>query len=688
MIKRKRLVSIKGLKYRARRELASTLPNRLIEQVNNFDISGGPSILDEEHEEFEQENSIANYRPLNDYQIDSRQYDAVSLSNPLSEIRQLANRNQVKVNYHEDVIKSVGEFIQKWTVEFNIQRSAITVLLHFLNEFFPNLPLDSRTLLGTPRKTNIVPLNPGTYHHLGLESHLIDLIRRYGMIPELLLLAINLDGVPIFSDSVENNFWVILGRVRQLSQCVFPIGLYRGKHKPGDFNELLKYFVAEYLKLKNQFEIDGFEVKLKIDYLALDAPARSETLGVHNHNAYEGCPRCDIEGVWLNNRMCFPGPIGNKRTNESFRNKRDLNYHIRRTILEDIEDLDLVEDIIIDYLHVVLLGIMKKLLTLWFGLKGMFTGTKETISEMLIDLNEWRPMEFGRCFREVKYFKSFHGTELRTFLLKTGPVVLKDKISVECYDNFMKLHAAIRILTDKNLSKSILHVAETLLNDFVFEFGEIYGRHYMSHNVHMLLHICEDVIKYGPLDEFSCFPFENYMTPIKEFVNGNNFVLEQVSKRCEEQLNASQIVSVRKSNEHGNIELIWKKQNLEIKYKGLKFDSSQKNRFMLTIDKRIVVISKIFEQDGKVTVEGNVILNKEPMYQFPVNSENFGIYRCKEPYNYEMDVKLEVDQIEAKLFAIPSREIKGKNGNKLTFDYFLNFFPVYPSSELFSASFN
>ena len=46
---------------------------------------------------------------------------------------------------------------------------------------------------------------------------------------------------------------------------------------------------------------------------------------------------------------------------------------------------------------------------------------------------------------------------------------------------------------------------------FIILFGECY----VSHNVHNLLHICDDVSNFGPLDSYSAFCFENYLGILK-----------------------------------------------------------------------------------------------------------------------------------------------------------------------------
>lgn len=85
------------------------------------------------------------------------------------------------------------------------------------------------------------------------------------------------------------------------------------------------------------------------------------------------------------------------------------------------------------------------------------------------------------------------------------------------YLNFLTLHVAIRILSCAIYVEQPHYVdyAQELLLHFVKSFQIIYGKGKVSHNVHNLLHICDDVKKFGKLDNFSAFKFENYMSTIK-----------------------------------------------------------------------------------------------------------------------------------------------------------------------------
>jgi len=51
------------------------------------------------------------------------------------------------------------------------------------------------------------------------------------------------------------------------------------------------------------------------------------------------------------------------------------------------------------------------------------------------------------------------------------------------------------------------------------------------YNVHNLLHLCSDVRTFGPVDNFSAFRFENFMTSIKKQIRKNEKSLQQLIKR-------------------------------------------------------------------------------------------------------------------------------------------------------------
>lgn len=113
-------------------------------------------------------------------------------------------------------------------------------------------------------------------------------------------------------------------------------------------------------------------------------------------------------------------------------------------------------------------------------------------------------------------------------------MVLKGILNDECYKHFICLHICFRILLTPDINIKLVDFSERLLIYFVDKFEKLYGKHFVSHNVHGLLHIVDDYRKFGFLDRCSCFPFENYMKVLKKMVRKHEKPLEQVIKRYEE----------------------------------------------------------------------------------------------------------------------------------------------------------
>lgn len=79
-----------------------------------------------------------------------------------------------------------------------------------------------------------------------------------------------------------------------------------------------------------------------------------------------------------------------------------------------------------------------------------------------------------------------------------------------------------------------LNRAEDLLKAFVLDFQTLYGDKNVTFNVHNLLHIVGDVRKFGPMDSFSAFRFENYIGKVKKLVRKGDKLLTQIHRRLSE----------------------------------------------------------------------------------------------------------------------------------------------------------
>lgn len=111
----------------------------------------------------------------------------------------------------------------------------------------------------------------------------------------------------------------------------------------------------------------------------------------------------------------------------------------------------------------------------------------------------------------------------------TGPVCLLREIDNSIYKNFLLLHAIIFLLSLPNASENV-ELAKKLRNAFI-HFEQMYGSRHLVYNVHILIRLPDDVAKYGQLDQFSAFPFENYLGLLKKMLREPNCELGQVVHR-------------------------------------------------------------------------------------------------------------------------------------------------------------
>lgn len=191
-----------------------------------------------------------------------------------------------------------------------------------------------------------------------------------------------------------------------------------------------------------------------------------------------------------------------------------------------------------DSLHLLHLGVMKRMLFGWRDGSFRNSGTKwsfNTISSMSYFLNKCKmPREIHRAVRGLDCLPHWKGTEYRTFLLYVGIIALKDHTSYEVYQNFLLLFSAVTICESRDFSH-LLPVAKIMLEHFLEGFQEIYGSAYMTSNFHNLAHLVDEVMRFGELNSFSAYPFENMLGYIKRLIRNGRNPLSQLARRITEQ---------------------------------------------------------------------------------------------------------------------------------------------------------
>lgn len=446
---------------------------------------------------------------------------------------------------------SLENKLQKLISKYHVSHNFVNELLVILRSEGLKLPKDSRTLLKTPKKHEIISIEPGLYIHIGIEFMITPILTKYfDKIKDtsIIKLSLNIDGLPTTKSS-KSNFWPILISfidIHELSKIVVPVGIYHGKFKkPNSISDFLNPFISEMeLLLVNGLSINNKTFFLNISQIICDAPAKAFILNVKGHNAYHSCNSCIVEGVFLNNRMAFPDLNSSLRTNISFRNQHDEDYHKGFCPLT-IFNTNIVDNVVLEYMHNICLGVVKRLLLFWKKgkkpVRFLNDDISNEISSELICLKAFFPKEFSRSPRSLEELEYWKATEFRSFLLYSGPIVLKGRLKKSLYKHFMLLHCAIRLLLSGDTCMVYNDVANDLLRQFVEEYSFLYGEEYITYNVHGLIHIAHFVKIHGPLDKFSAFKFENCLQMIKMSLKNARFPLQDVFNRIIEQTNIEKV---------------------------------------------------------------------------------------------------------------------------------------------------
>lgn len=240
---------------------------------------------------------------------------------------------------------------------------------------FNKFPVDARTILkknlSKNKQMEILSVPPGIYYHFEVANGLKNLSNYFKFPEKVLKIFIGIDGLPLTKSS-SSTFGPILGSV--LSEfvgypIVFLIGLYRGKDKPKDSNLFLKDLVEELMVLSQDSIISYGRKLIYAHGFCCDTPAKSFVLKTKGHTGFFSCPRCTIEGVYFENLVCFPNTKFTKRTHNDFLLRSNEEHHITDTmsLITKVPNIDLINSFPLDYMQLVCLGAMKKLIFLWLG---------------------------------------------------------------------------------------------------------------------------------------------------------------------------------------------------------------------------------------------------------------------------------------------------------------------------------
>ncbi|KAG0434329.1 hypothetical protein HPB47_019180 [Ixodes persulcatus] len=187
-----------------------------------------------------------------------------------------------------------------------------------------------------------------------------------------------------------------------------------------------------------------------------------------------------------------------------------------------------------DYMHCVLLGVVRQVTELWFSNVGEdhYIGAPTTLAVVDQRLQGQRPhLCSNRPPRLIKLGKYWKASEWEAWLLYYCLPCLRDILPEELLEHFALLVSGLYLLLQNHVTLEDVDISTTKITKFVVLMQYHYGEAQMTSNVHTLLHLPKSVLLHGPLWSLSCFEFENNMGHLLKLVSSSNGIPFQILSR-------------------------------------------------------------------------------------------------------------------------------------------------------------
>ncbi|KAE8743360.1 hypothetical protein FOCC_FOCC011059, partial [Frankliniella occidentalis] len=352
--------------------------------------------------------------------------------------------------------------------------------------------------------------------------------------------------------SVKSKVWPILCRLSatdfSYESAPFLVSVFCGKMDPIPA-EFLRDFVCEAKDLEtNGMKINGIRYEVRFQKFIADQPARAKMKCVNGEGprSLVQCERCTIIGKTANFITHFSSSEVRRsnptlRTDQSVRRRLQPSYHKDADSPLLALNVDMCFLMCYDPMHILYCGVVHRLWDFIVGIRrGSFHLTvgevKKVNDFMEKELTPQLPTDFSRSLRGIDSYKMYKGTEWRRFLLYDGILIFKKFLPNRCYKNFLLLSCSVRILSSQELLKqeNLMTAAKVLLDMFVGDCEKKFGKDFLVMKVHCLTHLVEEVKRHGPLDRFSAFPFESYLSRINKAMRAHGRCIEQIVGRVME----------------------------------------------------------------------------------------------------------------------------------------------------------
>ncbi|KAJ8050043.1 hypothetical protein HOLleu_03078 [Holothuria leucospilota] len=262
-------------------------------------------------------------------------------------------------------------------------------------------------------------------------------------------------------------------------------------------------------------------------------------------NSFYGCGQCEQKAITVakGNGTVRVFPFANPPAR--IRSDGDIAQQARQAVetgnsekgvkgpsaVASIPFFSVAKGFVTDYMHCVLLGVVRSMLNLWvdssYHQSPWYIGTRvRDIDQRLLSVQP--PNIITRTPRSLTTRKYWKASEYRTWLLWYAIPVLQGILQTPYLQHFMLLCISIYLLVSRSVSKRNVLLAKHLLDSYVEKVQTLYGTEHCSFNVHQLIHLPLRVQRWGPLWVYSAFPFEDTNQILKQMIHSTQAAHLQV----------------------------------------------------------------------------------------------------------------------------------------------------------------
>jgi len=325
--------------------------------------------------------------------------------------------------------------------------------------------------------------------------------------------------------------------------------LWTGRSKP-EMETLFTPIVEELQTLHDngfQWVRNGQIVIAKVIVLlfSVDSVARSPLQNIKQFNGEYGCAFCLHPGRVVSRGQgtarvyveSCPKPV--ERTyaqmleyaEKAFNENRCVFGVKSSSILSLIPGFDIVHGFFPDYMHSVLLVVVRQFVYLWFDSHSnskpyYLRRNLSQIDVLLLAIKP--PSEIKRLPRSLLSRKYWKASEFRYFLLFYSIPCLQQFLPKEFMNHWQLLIFAVYRLMEKPVDVHVVTMCNLALHKFVVLIEELYGEEHVSYNVHLLAHLASAVERWGPLWANSAFLFEDANGKLLKFFHSSSGVSKQI----------------------------------------------------------------------------------------------------------------------------------------------------------------